>query len=524
MRDLQEQTPKAPPPNGNLEELQALLLKGERKRLDKLEDRLIDAPLVANVLPEAIAIAIEKHERPMADKISPLMGPAIRNAVAAALQDMVRYMNRTLDHDLFWRRLTWRWEALSKRKPYWEVALSHSLKYRVEYVFLFFREDGVHLCNVQHCEVLPLETGKEDLVTSMFSAIQTAVQKFSQDEFQVSDDASWRTSEMTDGTTVCIEQGSKAVLAAVVRGVLSPSLRPTFQHALESIHLEMDEALQNFRGDKKPFEAARPHLQACLLHEESDSSKEKVAADGGVSPALAVFLMLAAGSLAWWGITSYLEWRQGADETQRWTHFLDTARKTTGIHITAINTGDGKNGRSIVYGLRDPFSDDPQKIAQEVGLRHEMIDFRLEPYHSLAPQLLRRRLDQLVQEIETHQFDFEAGSALLASESALQTLIGALREGDVLAQQLGHRIRVEIRGNTTEEGAAEFNHRLALARAQGIMSALKVERLPAIDFVPAAEAVDSSVIGENQRAKALRARRVSFHITIDDSGLAGPRL
>ena len=533
MPDLHEPTTStAPHPNGDLEEIQKVLLAAERDRLDRLEDRLrnsvVDASAVANVLPDAIRLrTISPKDQHLAEAMSPVIMPAIRTAVATALQDMVRYMNRTLDHDLFWRRLTWRWEALSKRKPYWEVALSHTLKYRVERVFLFFREDGVHLGDVHHPNVQPFKPGHEDLVSSMFSAIQTAVQKFNQDEFQASKDASWRTSEMTDGTVVCIEQGPKAVLAAVVRGVLSPSLRPAFQDALGAVHLELNEALQSFQGDKQPFEAARPYLESCLLQEESDAQSKIGSAHGSLSPALVVMLVLLLSALGWWGVTNYLDQQREDEKQLRWAHFLEKTRGKPGIQITHTQTADGKNGKTIVYGLRDRLSDEPQKIAQEVGLSAEAIDFRLEPYLSLAPELLERRtrerLDQLVQEIETHQLEFEAGSSSLAAESevALQPVLQKLREGDTLAQQLGERLRVEIHGNTTEEGPVELNQRLALARAQGILSALNVERFQTIDLLPVAGSVEPSAIGETQNSKPQRTRRVSFHVTVNDSRSRG---
>jgi OOP family OmpA-OmpF porin len=559
-------TSTAPPPNGNLEELQELLLAAERERLDDLEDglnklddhlknKVVDAASVAKVLPDAIrqrstskqdqdleeslestfvstfrrTVSSDSSRYLIVEAISPVMMPAIRKAIASAVQDIAQAMSRTLDH----RGLVWRWEAWRTGKPLWEVVLAHTMKYRVERVFLFFREDGIHLSEVRHPDVQPFELGKEDLVSSMFSAIQTAVQKFAQDEFQASEDASWRTFEMTDGTLVLIEQGSKAVLAAVVRGVPPPSLRTTLQDAMDSIHVKLSEAFQNFQGDKGPFEAARPYLESCLLQEESDSSNEKGAARGGLSPVLVVLLTLIVGSLAWWGITSYLEWRREVDEKQRWAHFQDKVREKPGIHVTSIVAGDGKNGKTIVHGLRDPISDEPQKIAQEVGLPHEMIDFRLEPYHSLAPELIerrardnRRRLNELVQDIEKLHLDFQAGSASLApeSESALQAVLQALHKSNKLAQELGSRIRVEIHGHTSEEGSVEVNRRLALARAQGILSALNVERFPVIDFLPIADSIESLAITEIQSSKLLRARRVSFHITVNDSGLAGARL
>jgi OOP family OmpA-OmpF porin len=571
MPDLEERsTPIASPSNGNLQELQALLLKTERDRLDRLEaeqgrvDRLeddlnqlddhlknkvVDASSVAKVLPDAIrqrsdenqpdqpleeslepiftatfGRAVKRSRDIIAEAISPVMMPAIRKAIASAMEDIAQSMNRTLDH----RRLVWRWESWRTGRPFWEVVLAHTVKYQVERVFLFFKEDGVHLLDVHRHDIPPFELGKEDLVSSMFSAIQTAVQKFAQDEFQASEDASCKTFEWDDGTKVWIEHGPKAVLAAVVRGVPPPSLRPALRDALDSIHWKLEEALQNFRGDKKAFEASRSYLESCLLQEKNDPLSEAGSARGLLSPAFVVVLMLLLITLVWGitvAVTSYFE-------RQRWADFQDKAREKPGIHITSINRADGIDGKTIVFGLRDPLSDEPQKIAQEVGLSAEAIDFQLEPYLSLAPELIERRtrdnrlhLDQLVREIEEHQFDFEAGSTSLVTDSdaVLQKLRQALRKSDTLALQLGNRIRVEIHGNTSDEGSAEMNQRLALARAQRILSVLNVERFPATDFVPVAESVGPLTTAETQGAKPLRARQVSFHVMVDDSGSAGPR-
>ena len=555
--DLHEPTTSTPPRlNGNLEELQELLLAAERGRLDQLEgaliqlddhikNKVVDAPAVANVLPDAIRQRmkqdqhLEKSLVPIIDKtfvratkssaqliaeaISPVIMPAIRKAMETTVQGMARSINQMLDRSgLSWRMLAWRWEAWRTGKAFGEVVLAHTVKYQVERVFLYFREDGIHLADVHLPSVPAFEPGHEDLVSSMFSAILTAMQKFARDELQASEQMSMNSFVMDDNKQVLIEYGAKAILVAVVRGIPSQSLRLALQDAVDSIHLELSEVLQNFRGDKKAFDAAKPYLESCLLQEGGDFSDETGAASYRLSPVFVVILLLPVIWLAWWGVTSYLE-------RQRWAEFQHQVRGTPGIHITSINSAGGKNGKTIVYGLRDSLSDEPRKIAQEVGLSAEAIDFRLEPYLSLAPELLKRRtrerLDQLIQEIETHQLEFEAGSSSLAAESgvALQPVLQKLREGDTLAQQLGERLRVEIHGNTTEEGPVDLNQRLALARAQGILSVLKVEQFSATDFLAVSEAGEPSAIGESQRSKAPRARRVSFHVTIYDSGLARPR-
>ena len=109
MRDLHERsTSIALHPDGDLEELQKMLLVAERERLDRLEDRLrnsvVDVPAVANVLPDAIrrrtkqdqylekslvsiigkvfVRAVKGSPQLIADAISPVMMPAIRKAIS----------------------------------------------------------------------------------------------------------------------------------------------------------------------------------------------------------------------------------------------------------------------------------------------------------------------------------------------------------------------------------------------------------------------------------------------------------
>lgn len=592
MPDLDERDTST---NGNLEELQKLLLTVERDRLDRLEDRLknsvVDTSAVAKVLPDAIrqrsstkqdqhleksleriigktfARAILESPAFIAEAISPVMMPAIQRAIKTTVLGMMQAMDKSLS----WRGMTWHWEAWKTGKSFAEVALSHTMKYKVERVFLFFKENGVHLGDVHRPDIPPFESGHEDLISSMFSSIKTAVQKFAQDEFQASEQAAMEEFKIGDDLTVLIEQGPKAVLAAVVRGLPPPSLRSALKDKLDSLHFELNEALQNFRGDKKAFEAARPYLESCLNHKQSDSASETGSDRGGLSPALVVILMLPVIWLVWWGVTSYAE-------QQRWADFLGKASETPGIYITST-TASGKNGRAVVYGLRDPLSVDPKEIARRAGLAHEMIDFQFEDYLSLAPELIERRardilhapasvqlsvpkdtsvlnitgtaahawiaqlqkfgsmipgvtliqdvglqdesrirLDHLVREIEANKFEFEAGSASLSAESepGLQAVLLMLREGDSLAQQLGNRIQVEIRGHTSEEGSIDMNHRLALARARGILSTLKVERFLATDLLPAADSVESSEAADIQKTKSTRARLVSFHVTVND--------
>ena len=96
------------------------------------------------------------------------MGPVIRKAVAAALQEMVQNLNQVLSEGLSFRSWRWRVQAWRVGKSYAEYVLIKSLQYRVELVLLIHRETGLLLQDVCLPQVV-----REDpeLVSAMLTAI-----------------------------------------------------------------------------------------------------------------------------------------------------------------------------------------------------------------------------------------------------------------------------------------------------------------------------------------------------------------
>src|SRR5215813_9506722 len=256
-----------------LEELRHLIIGPEQSQLRQLQERLdnlrVRSEDVSQVLPEAvlhrshqdnqlshallpiveeaIQSSVRENPRTLVEALFPLMGPAISRAVAHRLRSMIASLNQTLAVSVSLRGLKWRLEALRTGVPFAEVVLLHTLRYRVEQVFLIHRQTGLLLQHVMAESVRVLDA-------EMISSMLTAIQDFMRDSFGGSEGESLDTVEYGD-RTLWIEQGPQAILAGVVQGSAPRELKIVFQESLESIHFQMREALGSFRGDASPFSA-----------------------------------------------------------------------------------------------------------------------------------------------------------------------------------------------------------------------------------------------------------------------------
>ncbi len=267
-------------PDG-LDELRDLLVDPERKAIADLRARLDDPVLrgrdLANGLPEALAhcsddrrltealmppveavitSSVRRNPRPLADALFPVIGPAIRKAIAHALSGMLDSLNRTLEQSVSVRALQWRVTAWRTGKSFAEVVLLNTLVYRVEQVFLIHSHTGLLL---QHVVADAVTAQDADMVSGML----TAIRDFARDSFggRAEDTLErFRVGELNG----LIEHGPHAYLAVVVRGTPPHDLRLTLQRAIEAIHLQQTADLERFSGDASIFDDARPVLQECL--------------------------------------------------------------------------------------------------------------------------------------------------------------------------------------------------------------------------------------------------------------------
>ncbi len=397
-RSHEEET--APPESGDdrLEQLRRIIIGPEREALDALRHRLDDparrAREVAGVLPDAIGIgdredprflasltpavdkvierSIRKDAHKFASAISPVMGPAIRRAIAEAFKQMVQSLNTALERSLSWQGIRWRLEAARSGRSFAEVAILHSLVFRVEQVFLIHRETGTLL---QHLALPELEHFEDaDLVSAML----TAIRDFARDSFREQDDHSLDTVRIGE-LTLWIEQGPQAILACAIRGTAPESLRITLQEALEKVHQVAGDELADYDGDAAPFERVRPLLETCLQARYSDEQKK-------LSPAFILFLGLILGGAFYWGY-------QALQERRQLERYLELLAAQPGIVVTGVSDADGGY---LVTGLRDPLAPDPRSLIAASGLDPADMTVRMGLYSSLDEAIVLQRIREVL--------------------------------------------------------------------------------------------------------------------------------
>ena len=553
-------------------ELRTLLVGPEQRQLHALQTRLDDpashARDVSRVLPaavelrtrdphlkralaptieDAISTSVRRNPRPLADALFPIIGPAIRKAIAATLSGMLESLNTTLEHSLSWRSLRWRLDARRTGRSFAEIVLLNTLVYRVEQVFLIHAPSGLLL---QH--VIAPGTSVQD--GDMVSAMLTAIRDFVQDSFKVSADEGLQTLKVGE-LSVWIEQGPHALVAAVIRGTAPPDLRTTLQQALESVHANYSDLLESFEGDASRFEGAGPLLEACL--------QQRFRTHGRRTRLSPMVQLVAASLVLALGLWMFFAWRDRA----RWNGYLDALRAEPGLVVISSAREDGKY---VVNGLRDPLARDPASLVAPHSLPPARVEGRWQLYQALDPALVLARARKLLAppdgvDLQLHDgvltaagrasTDWIESSARIAPvlpgvtrfdatgvvEPALRLLAAAieaatplfvkgsdtfaaggqqvvldqierLRSLDALGRAAQRQFTVDLVGEADADGAPEANVPLSERRAMRVLGLLQPQRFERITFtatgVGSRTAADLAAAEDDKQ----RNRRVSFRV------------
>ncbi len=562
-------------------DLRTILVGPERRELLGLREHVLDPHVqtrdVSRVLPDAIALrandqqltralapsveeaitaSVRRDPRPLADALFPVIGPAIRKAIAHTLATMLESVSRSVEHSVSWRAFQWRWTAMRTGKPFAEIVLLNTLQYRVEQVFLIHAESGLLL---QHVAADMRATEDADQVSAML----TAIRDFARDTIKGVSSGDGLDAVRIGDFWLWIEQGPHAILAGVVRGAAPPSVRETFQVALESVHRQFTPELKAFRGDDAPFERARPLLDACLASELRERPRPRSYRRW---LAVGALILLALGLGAFFTVRERL----------RWNAYLERLRTQPGIVIVSSGRRDGK---FFVAGLRDPLAEDPAALAASSLFTPDAVESRWEPYQALHAPFVTARARALLRPPATVALTFRDGvltasgpasEEWLVDSERLAPAIGGVRQfaydgpprevrlknaleqisvlfpkgqarispgqertiqriSDVLlalndvVRRRGERAQIEIVGHTDSDGPDRLNRSLSQARADMMLSMVGTDLFDALDFATLGAARSLPTAPGQTEPEKERNRRISFRVRLADGTAAERR-
>jgi outer membrane protein OmpA-like peptidoglycan-associated protein len=501
--------PEIDHPSDDLAELRALILGQQLGELQALRIRLDDPNLraeeVSHILGKAVAlsvkrdrnlqrsfypiveqalqISVSRNPALLATSLAPIIGEAVRKAVANAFRGMVENINVMLERSLSFESMKWRFEAMRTGKSFGEIALLRSLRYKVQQVFLIHRETGIVL---QYVSTPGDGISEAELVSGMLSAIQD----FVRDSFNSKQSQDLETMQAGE-FTIWVHHGPQALLAGTILGTPPPELRNVFARENELIHREFAEQLSKFSGDASVFDAARPHLQNCLLGQTAQPKKQSWMWLGAV--AVVTLLLIAAG---------FLLHRRNV----RWENYLTRLNNEPGIVVTGA---DRTWSQYYVWGLRDPMSPDPLKLAADSGLPLDKVKARFLAYQSLDERFLgERNFLTERQKLEQHMVLFPVNSSALTSDQAirLDNIEDSIDRLHETAGKLGRKIHIVLYGRADQTGAETKNATLSSLRAQHVYDDLVERGIPA-DMLSAVGLGDTQPIRHGSAAYQLEVNR-----------------
>ena len=565
-------------------ELRKLLLGYEQEELDELKRRIdalgLTPEQLAELLPEAVALrttsdeklaralaptlegafaeSVQRNPGQIANAIYPVLGPAIRKAIADTMSGLVNTINRAIEHSMSWRGIKWRLEAWRTGVPYAQVVIKHGLVYRVEEVYLIHAETGLLLANVA---VEDLEAQDPDVISSML----TAIRDFVRDSWDARSSEGLR-NFLVDEFTVLVEPGPHALLAAKVRGQPPEHLLSQMQATLETIHLQFSTALQQFDGDAAPLETTKPLLEE-LLETVVTTDQPRTRS---LAPRLAwivIAILVVVVGILWFRAN------------RRWHSAVDMLGNEPGIVLV---DADRSFTRWHFTGLRDPIAADPIALLSSLGVDSSRIEADWEPYLSFDPALIVERARGILrapasaalalnvdtlevrgsapaywvghtnsstvaipgvtfidlseitpefpgeiveqrQALEGRRLRFAIGSAALPLE-AWTTLRSVAQEMEELQANLAgvkFAARLELIGRTDTTGSNETNQLLSQLRAEAVVAALT--SLGATDgtLSPVGLGTSDPITAETAEAAAQENRSVSLAVRLEPMGGPG---
>ena len=478
--------------------LRELIIGDQIQKLEELRKRLDDPNLrsqeVSKVLAQALSLAIQRDARVpvalqpiiedslrtsvekdpglLATALFPIVGQAVRKAVAHAMQQLLDSLNAIFADGLSFKRWRWRLEAIRSGKSFGEIALARSLAYRVEQIYLVHRKTGILLAeSSRHSGLME----NADLVVGML----TALQDFARDSFTNKKQDDLEVLHIGE-FKVWLLHGPLAILAVVVRGRLPQELQARFAAKIEQIHKDFHAQLLAFERDGRPIAGIREGLDGYLLGEAPFERPSHITLK--VIAAVVVGLMAA-------GVVLRVR------DDIRWQHFLQALGQEPGI--TVIDTHHGWSTYSVT-GLRDPIAVEPGSLLPGFHLSPSRVSESWQPYLSLDSRLAgMHRLSAEIDSVwkETIHFELNSTTIPLYELPHVDDVSEEIQQLNADAVSQGKRVRVEIVGHTDHTGAEEHNAELSQQRAETVIQLLEKRGV-------AADLLSSVGVGDSQPQRA----------------------
>ena len=342
----------------------------ERETKDGSVNKVL-VPLVEKSLHRSI----EANSDKIVGTLYPLVGTLVRKAVSSFLVEFVERTNALIENSLSPKSLSWRFKAWQSGVRYSEFVASQIYQYQVQQLLVIHRETGTLLHSISSD---PEKEKDADLISSMLVAIND----FVADAFGVtSTESENELGEIkTEDFTLLIKIGPQALLVAAVTGSIPPEVRGKLQQALEEFHQFYQQPLLNYEGDNAPFEGCETILSDCLISERKEGEGKKSNRLIGALVLLVIFFTLA--------VLSFMRLSLSILKSD-----LHELPPPPGIIVTDTYVS---NGRVHAKVLRDPNTTSIEQWFSNNGIDAERVTVIEEPFVSLKPSIVERKLEKLV--------------------------------------------------------------------------------------------------------------------------------
>ena len=396
------------------------------RRLPQLLERAgrEDGPRLARALSEPVATAlggaVRKQRQAIVDALFPVIGPIIRKAIAESLRTLVGDLNRALESSFTPRGLRWRFEAWRTGASYAQVVLRHTMRFRIDHLFLIERESGL----VMHRESAP---DLPDLDSDAISGMLTALGEFVKDSVGRTDGAGLESARVGEHLVMLLE-GPRLNLAAFVRGVPPPALREGLQARLESIHARLADPMA-------PIDARDSDLGQAFAEQLSIQSVDEAARQRDERPAAApsrLPLAIAAALLV--ALVAGL-WLRDWIWDRRVARLEAVLQDWPGFYLQGLDADPWDWVR--VRGLLDPQAE-PLRLAQaQAGFRGGDVVFDVKGFVSNDAEMVVRRAHTLLSPPAGVQLSARAGILSLAGSAPIAWMDGIAARAAVVPGVVG---------------------------------------------------------------------------------------